>query len=100
MDIDFIRKLQVARSWVGEPFRINSGFRCENHNDVIGGNPNSLHLIGEAADIETYGNSHRAFLVLFGLYEAGFRRFKLYPKHIHVDSGKGKPSDLLMWGHY
>jgi uncharacterized protein YcbK (DUF882 family) len=100
MDAQFIHKLQLARTWAGIPFRINSGFRCPQHNYNIGGAPNSLHLYGEAADTDIGGQSRNAYLILFGLHEAGFRRFKLYPKHIHVDSGRGKRSDLLMWGNY
>jgi uncharacterized protein YcbK (DUF882 family) len=100
MDAGFIRKLQAARAWAGIPFNINSGYRCNDHNLGIGGVPTSAHMEGQAADIETDGDSRRAFLILFGLHEAGFRRFKVYPKHIHVDSGQGKRDRLLMWGRY
>lgn len=32
---------------------INSGFRCVAHNKEVGGEPNSFHMSGKAADIHT-----------------------------------------------
>jgi zinc D-Ala-D-Ala carboxypeptidase len=34
----------------GYPIRINSGYRCQKLNSIIGGSPNSQHTKGEAAD--------------------------------------------------
>ena len=36
-------------------YNINSGYRCEAHNKVVGGSPNSQHLLGKAADIVIQG---------------------------------------------
>ena len=45
--------LDPVRSFYGKPIYVNSGFRCESLNRVIGGAKNSQHLEGKAADITT-----------------------------------------------
>jgi len=99
LDMDFIQKLQDARSIAGVPFHINSGYRCEAHNASIVGDPESLHLTGEAADIKTPNSAH-AFVIHSSLCTVGLKRFKLYPGHIHTDTGRGKVKNVLMWGNY
>lgn len=42
----------LREAW-GKPIIVNSGFRCEALNKIVGGAPNSQHKTGEAADIET-----------------------------------------------
>lgn len=55
--IDSLTKLIEAvldplREWYGKPIRVNSGYRCEALNKVVGSKAkNSQHLYGEAADI-------------------------------------------------
>ena len=55
MDIDFITKLTNARISAGVPFIINSGYRTKEHNKKIGGSPQSMHILGRAADIKCTG---------------------------------------------
>ena len=43
--------LQPLRDYLGSPLIINSGYRCPELNDAVGGVKNSQHLRGEAADI-------------------------------------------------
>ena len=43
--------LDPLRRLYGKPIRINSGFRCEQLNKLVGGVPNSWHQLGNAADI-------------------------------------------------
>lgn len=43
--------LQIARNFVG-PITVNSGFRCRDHNQAVGGVADSPHLKGIAADIK------------------------------------------------
>ena len=43
--------LQPLREKLGKPVHVESGFRCKELNNLVGGKPNSQHLIGEAADI-------------------------------------------------
>ncbi len=43
--------LQPLRDTWGKPLHINSGFRCRELNEAVGGVPTSQHRGGEAADI-------------------------------------------------
>ncbi|MBR3951196.1 MAG: peptidase M15 [Bacteroidaceae bacterium] len=45
--------LDPARTALGKPIRVNSGYRCTLLNTCVGGAQNSQHLRGEAADICT-----------------------------------------------
>ena len=48
-------QLQYVRDNVAMPININSGYRCEVHNESVGGSENSQHLLGKAADIVIEG---------------------------------------------
>lgn len=50
-----LRVLDPIRSLYGKPIYVNSGFRSEKLNELVGGAKNSQHLQGKAADI-TAGN--------------------------------------------
>jgi len=93
ISLDLVNRLQVARRIAEIPLKINSGCRCEAHNRVVGGVVDSAHLTGLAADIACYA-SHTRYVVLLGLYAAGFTRIKLYPSWIHVDIGELKPQEV------
>lgn len=48
--------LERIRTYLGDrAITINSGYRCEAHNRTVGGEPNSFHLRGYAADITVAG---------------------------------------------
>ena len=49
--IKLASQLQILRDYLGRPVRVNSAYRCEQHNKKVGGRPNSQHLLGKAADI-------------------------------------------------
>lgn len=49
-----VRKvLQPLRDKYGRPMKVNSGYRCKELNEIVGGVPTSQHRLGEAADIHT-----------------------------------------------
>lgn len=49
-----VRKvLQPLRDLYGKPMKVNSGYRCKELNEIVGGVPSSQHRLGEAADIHT-----------------------------------------------
>lgn len=50
-------RLQVIRDLLNRPIIITSGYRTPEHNDAVGGAPNSYHLSGMAADIVVPGLS-------------------------------------------
>lgn len=60
------RVLQPLRDKYGKPMKVNSGYRCKELNEIVGGVPTSQHRLGEAADIhtgsplETYRLAHLA----------------------------------------
>lgn len=89
----FMYKLDVARGIAGIPFVINSGHRCANHNQAVGGEPDSAHLV-IAADIKVETSSER-FTIVDSLRKAGFNRIGLSQKFIHVDDDKAKPKNLI-----
>ena len=47
------RVLEKVREVWGKPIYVNSGYRCEKLNRLVGGAVNSQHKIGKAADITT-----------------------------------------------
>lgn len=45
--------LDMVRVHIGKPILINSGYRCEKLNEMVGGVQNSMHTKGLAADFKT-----------------------------------------------
>jgi len=81
---ELVVMLNQARGLACQPFKINSGCRCAQHNAAVGGVSFSSHLQGLAVDIAVSGDRHRGS-VLNGLIKAGFRRIGLAKNFIHVD---------------
>jgi uncharacterized protein YcbK (DUF882 family) len=49
-------QLQFLRNIIGNPIKINSGYRCPDYNDnVVKGSKNSQHKLGKASDIVIEG---------------------------------------------
>jgi uncharacterized protein YcbK (DUF882 family) len=99
MDRDFLQKLDLARNIAGIGFKINSGYRTENHNNAIykrlGKEPiKSSHLIGKAADI-AYTNSRERWIIITALQDAGFNRLGIAKGFVHVDSDKTKSPNVI-----
>lgn len=56
IDSELISVLQDARDWFNAPIGINSGCRCQAHNDSLpNSSKNSQHVKGTAADIVVHG---------------------------------------------
>jgi len=85
-----------ARKIADVPFKINSGYRTEAHNQKVKGVSNSAHLKGYAADISTPNGKHQE-KILRALRQAGFKRFGVYTNFIHVDSDPTK-KQFVAWG--
>ena len=45
--------LDMVRVYIGKPILINSGYRCEKLNEIVGGVQKSMHTKGLAADFRT-----------------------------------------------
>ena len=57
--------LQPLRDHFGQPIVVNSGFRCEEVNDAVGGAPTSFHRLGAAADIRFERSSSSSLIEIF-----------------------------------
>ena len=59
IDKKFISMLTEAREKAGVSFKINSAYRCLNHNKSIGSKDTSSHIKGIAVDISATNNGVR-----------------------------------------
>lgn len=88
---DAMDALQRLRSALRRPLRINSAYRCPEHNKAVGGAKNSQHLMGTAFDISTYNMGEVERLELLdAAKEAGFTGFGFYNSFLHVDIGPSR----------
>lgn len=55
------RVLEPIREYIGEPVRINSGYRSVELNKKVGGSKTSQHCLGEAADIFCFNKNSEIF---------------------------------------
>ena len=100
MDSDFLQKLDNARQIAGIPFKINSGYRTQEHHNSIykklGKEPTkSAHLIGKAADIHCTDSKSR-FVIISALLDAGISRVGISSTFIHCDiAEKGKTQNVI-----
>ena len=95
MDGDFLQRLDDAREIASIPFKINSGYRTKERNELVGGKPQSSHLIGKASDIAVKDSRER-WIILDALIKAGFNRIGIADTFIHVDSD-GDKSPNVIW---
>ena len=47
--------LQILRDFVDSPIKVNSAYRCVEHNRRVGGSKYSQHVLGKASDIVVKG---------------------------------------------
>lgn len=89
-----IDALETLREFVGIPIQITSGYRCAKHNAEVGGEPNSAHLTGEAADFWVSGSKDRfRFIEAIAFY--GPTRYGISRRDfIHVDVSKALPQEV------
>ena len=110
-----VSSLQALRDLAQVPIHVDSGYRCPQHNAMVGGVSSSQHQEGTAADVRIDGlNVHQMYVLAcevpafdnggIGLYDGGF---------IHVDvrgtrvrwsriAGKYGPIEAILnadWAH-
>lgn len=74
--------LDPVREKLGKPIQVNSGYRCKNHNEEVGGVKGSQHLVGEAADLRIDGSPEE---LANAIRENGrFDQMIIYPGFVHV----------------
>lgn len=85
LDADLVEKLQKLRERLGKAVTILSGYRCPEHNAAIGGEDNSYHMKGMAADIKVIGYSPQRIAEI--AEQIGFDGIHAYveQKFVHVD---------------
>lgn len=88
-----VKGLQKMRDGYGKPIKISSGFRCDDHNDTVGGAQNSAHLTGDAADMAVSNSKQRFALIREAIY-AGFTRIGIAESFIHVDVSISAPQNV------
>jgi uncharacterized protein YcbK (DUF882 family) len=71
-DGKLLETLDVIREALGRPVVVTSGCRCPKHNENVGGEPNSNHLRGDAADIQCPGvSADSVWQTVMKLYRLG-----------------------------
>lgn len=91
VDEKLVAFLQRIRDHFGVSVNITSGCRCAAHNAAVGGDPNSSHVQGMAADIVVKGVEPRE--VAKYAESIGVQRIGLYDSFVHIGSG----SQRLFW---
>ena len=90
VSIELLDVLEDLRQVWDQPIKINSGCRCEKHNESVGGTPGSYHTKGMAADIVVCGVSPaKVYQYLTGKYPDKYG-IGLYINRVHVDVQKLK----------
>ena len=88
IDPQLVNYLQKIRSHFNSPLVINSGYRCEDHNDTVGGVKNSRHTKGEAADI-VVRNTQPEQIAKYA-ESIGIKGIGLYDNFVHIDTRSKK----------
>jgi uncharacterized protein YcbK (DUF882 family) len=90
VDVILLLVLEDVRDRFKSPVRINSGCRCLDHNEDIGGSKNSQHVLGRAADTTVDGVSPEE------VYEYLSRKYptrygmSCYDTFVHIDTRSNK----------
>lgn len=95
MDMTFMDALQHFRNLCGFPFVIESGFRCPSQNRNVGGESDSMHLMGRAADIAFHNGTEYFKLVKFS--PIFFSGLGFNNGSYHVDNRTG---EQVAWNYY
>lgn len=88
IDDVLVAQLQAIRNHFGASVNINSGYRCAAQNKAVGGDPNSSHMQGMAADIVVTGINSKE--VAQFAESMGIVRIGLYDSFVHIGSGEAK----------
>lgn len=84
IDPKYAAWLECVRDDFGKPMIINSGARCPKRNAEVGGEPDSAHLLGLAADIAIDNAADRFKIVAIAI-DLDAVGIGIYPTWIHLD---------------
>jgi hypothetical protein len=90
VDTVLVEQLQKIRDHFRRSVNINSGYRCQAHNESpqVGGHPDSHHVRGQAADIRVEGVVPSE--VAKYAESIGVKRIGLYDNFVHIGSDTTK----------
>jgi zinc D-Ala-D-Ala carboxypeptidase len=96
MNLDFVKTLEKIRFQCNFPFKINSGFRTQAHNDQVGGVPDSAHTKGLACDIGFQDHSQLYTIIQYAM-QNGIKRIGISFKSnfVHLDSDLSLPQGVI-----
>ena len=95
VDYELAEVLDDVREYFGKPVTITSGNRCLEYNISIGGSNKSVHMTGQAADIQVKGTKpNKVQEYLLGKYPGkyGIGRYSNF-SHIDVKTGPARRWD-------
>lgn len=88
-----VEALEWFRARMGNrPIRINSGYRCPEHNRKIGGVKGSQHTLGNAVDIKLLPGQTPDTMARAATELDAFHGIGLYSTFLHLDVRPGKRS--------
>ena len=88
MDKEFVNKLQELRTSCGFGFKINSGWRCDEHNSKVSKNSMGDHPRGLAVDVHCTDRYKRAKLLQLAINSGYFKDIAISKTFIHLGKGK------------
>ena len=98
MDQEFMDILEAVRKEYGKPMKLNSSFRCADHNAAINAKSSSSHCLGLAVDISCEGSRQRFDLIRHFLKH--ITRIGIGEGFLHADHDLGNKSPNVIWTYY
>ena len=83
VDSQLIQSWHKLRKKWDKPLKVNSGFRCQSHNESVGGTSKSFHTKGSAIDIDTNSMNNSDKLEFISLARDFFKTVLEYESFIH-----------------
>ena len=88
IDPKLVEHLQKIRDHFGKPVTINSAYRCDEHNEKVGGANKSKHKYGQAADIKISGV--KPLKIAQYAEFIGIKGIGQYSNFVHIDTRENK----------
>ena len=92
---EFLIFIEKVRRHYDAPMKITSAFRCEKHNDKVGGAKNSAHLSGLACDVAITDSQTRLKLIRSAV-ACGVKGLGLHKSFLHLDI-TARPTGDVAW---
>lgn len=92
-----VHYLQTIRNQLGHSVKILSGCRCKQHNENVGGEKNSAHLRGKAADVVCQTSKDRFDIISMAMI-LGINRIGIYRDFLHLDVDTTLPRPVIWYG--